>query len=303
MKRAEELIHKFLDDALTPSEGEELASLLEQGGAEAEAAMELLQMEGLLRGEFVECDVIRAVVEAVQEQASRKTVAEVLKKISDRRPGVHHAADVFRWSAARPFSRWGLAAAAAFAIFVGAYSAWRFLANTKPGAVPASSATPEPVAAVDDRSPKPVDVEHESGMPPEYILTGEEESRVVTLAAMGELSVGPNTILVLTHAEEGPRIELHDGRVNVELEPLPSGKVFAVVTPRLTVEVVGTRFLVEHVEDVSRVKVAEGKVDVVFEAEGKRVALLAGQELISPAPQQNGSTQQKPWKGTLYVIR
>ena len=45
MNRAEELVHKWVDESLSFSEAEELAALLERGGNEAEAALD--EVEGV----------------------------------------------------------------------------------------------------------------------------------------------------------------------------------------------------------------------------------------------------------------
>lgn len=293
MSRVEELIHKYLDEQLTADEAEELAARLERRDAEAQAAFQLLQTEGLLRGELVQCDVAEPVVEMLLEETARRTAENVLQKIDDKRLGECHAADIFRRSAVRSLSRWGLAVAAAFAILACGYFVWHRqsagesklrLAETPPPELSTAAGPTEQVGV-------------------EYVATQEEPGQRINLDGIGEIELGVHTLLALVRRDSDVRIELHHGRILAAVQSLPPGRILAVSTPRIVVEVVGTRFAVEHQDDVSRVQVEEGQVEVIFEAEGQRVTLHASQELITPAEKEPGHTRSGTWKGTLYVIR
>ncbi len=87
------------------------------------------------------------------------------------------------------------------------------------------------------------------------------------------------------------RLELHRGRGDFAVSPLPPGHTFAVVTPDARVLVHGTRFVVEVVEretaTVTRVSVSEGSVGVF--ADGRQVLLRPGDEWSSREPSQAAS--------------
>ncbi|MGQ9662055.1 MAG: FecR family protein [Kiritimatiellia bacterium] len=282
MNRVEELVHKCLDEQLTCAEAEELAALLERRDAEAQAALQLLQIEGLLRGELVQCDVAKSVVEMLLEEAARRTAKNVLQKIDDKRLGEYHTTDIFRRSAVRSFSRWGLTVAAAFAILAGGYFVWRWQSAAE-SKLRLAEIPPPP------ELPTPPSPTEQGGV--EYFATQEESGQRINLEGIGEIELGADTLLALVRRDNDFRIELHHGHIFATVQSLPPGCMLAVSTPRIVVEVVGTRFEVEHQDEISRVKVEEGQVEVIFEAEGQRVTLHASQELITPAEKEPEQTR------------
>jgi len=74
-------------------------------------------------------------------------------------------------------------------------------------------------------------------------------------------------------AARGRQVNLYSGEVDVEVAPGGSGR-FRVVAPRFTVEVLGTRFIVQP----ERVETLHGTVRVV-DSNGQEVALLHGGEV------------------------
>jgi hypothetical protein len=94
-----------------------------------------------------------------------------------------------------------------------------------------------------------------------------EGPRAVSLQGRGELILAPHTMARLPPALEAfthgaVRIGLQSGRIDATVSPRTADEPFSIVTPQLTVVVVGTRFSVTVAGDMTSVSVEHGRVRV-----------------------------------------
>jgi hypothetical protein len=111
--------------------------------------------------------------------------------------------------------------------------------------------------------------------------------RTVHLGNRGDLVLWPNALVTLPPGVDANqrgayRVLLESGRLAAAVGPRGSDEPLTVVTPELSVAVVGTRFSVSTSQGVSEVAVEEGKVRV---EKGKQMVLLvAGGSIRSDDP-------------------
>jgi tetratricopeptide (TPR) repeat protein len=98
-------------------------------------------------------------------------------------------------------------------------------------------------------------------------------------------SAGPARLRLQASRGSERRLLLDEGRVLLDVDPLPQGTTLAVATPRGEVVVRGTIFLVEHGAQGSGAAVLRGRVDV--RRDDRTWSLTAGQRL---APDQSEPT-------------
>jgi ferric-dicitrate binding protein FerR (iron transport regulator) len=120
--------------------------------------------------------------------------------------------------------------------------------------------------------------------PPALAAAKPEGARTVSLQGRGELVLAPRTVATLppalaTFAHGAVRIGLESGRVDATVAPRAPDEPFAIVTPQLTVVVVGTRFSVVVDSGVSTVSVEHGRVRV--EKDGMSVLVGSGESIRS----------------------
>ena len=280
MTRVEHLVQKSLDAGLSDAESEELASILEQGGRDAESALQLYELEGLLRGASTACDVTAAVTSEIQERVQQNTAGQVLSKIAEaraRRPFLG------TFLVQRPVLQGALAAAAALLICTGLFLLWQRAPVPPDENLQADIRPMEPQQVVprDGRSPEA------GGTPPQVarreLRTGDAPVTTINLEDGSRLDVGSHAVLAIERSDTFVRVVLEKGLVTSNIFEQPPGRSFQVVTPHLLVEVVGTEFTVEYGGDTSKVSVQEGAVHVTSLHDGKRVRLDAGRVLTSSA--------------------
>jgi hypothetical protein len=111
--------------------------------------------------------------------------------------------------------------------------------------------------------------------------------RTVHLGSRGDLRLWPNARVTLPPGADANhhgayRVLLEDGRLAATVGPRGPDEPLTVVTPELSVAVVGTRFSVSTSQGISEVAVEEGKVRV---EKGQRLVFLtAGDSIRSDDP-------------------
>jgi hypothetical protein len=111
--------------------------------------------------------------------------------------------------------------------------------------------------------------------------------RIVHLGSRGDLLLSPDALVTLPPGVDASqhgayRVLLDDGRLAATVGPRGPDEPLTVVTPELTVAVVGTRFSVSTGLGVSEVVVEEGRVRV--EKDRRTVLLVAGDSIRSDDP-------------------
>jgi hypothetical protein len=111
--------------------------------------------------------------------------------------------------------------------------------------------------------------------------------RTVHLGSRGDLRLWPNARVTLPPGADASqrgayRVLLEDGRLAATVGPRGPDEPLTVVTPELSVAVVGTRFSVSTAQGISEVAVEEGKVRV--EKGQLLVVLTAGDSIRSDDP-------------------
>lgn len=274
MSRLTDLIHRWTCESLTPEEESELAALLSLGDAESETAFELLHVEALLRAEYLNLDVAEPVVNEIQRHGADVAAKRVLDRIAEKSPP-ERSVEPTRRIRRRPLLR-TVAAAAALLIVIGGI-AWTVLRPTQPQDRLVSQGTVK-IETADGL----VDYDGKGGLPlGTKIATGENSTTRAQLADGTEMELASHTVLAVTRDESAVRVELDEGQIVARVTKQHPGERFAVSTPNLSVEVVGTRFSVSHDAGVSKVTVEEGAVDVVFPGSGRRERLSAGEDLTA----------------------
>ncbi len=274
MSRAVELVHQWTCGPLTPEEETELGALLAAGGPESQKALELLEIDAMLRGELLDLDVTASVVNEIQRHEADDAARRVLVKIAAKdepsrpvpRPGRRR----------RTPTPGALAAVAATLLVIGGVT-WTLVRPTEPR----DRLTAEGTVRIETDEGF-VEYDEADGLPiGKKIKTGENASTRVRLHDGSDVKIGSHTVLAFVREDAAVRVELSEGRVLANVAKQDLGERFAVHTPNLVVEVVGTKFSVSHEADVSTVNVEEGTVDVVFPGSGKQQRLAAGEELTA----------------------
>ena len=177
---------------------------------------------------------------------------------------------VFVWRHAVALS---VAGALLLTIFVGTGIVWR---RNKTVAVVENVDTGL-YRASEGRQPKPMSVREKVEVG-DTVRTADGRSAVFSLADGSSIEMRSGSELTLEHATDGLRIHLTRGGVLVEAAKQRQGHLY-VQTKDLTVQVVGTVFLVSAEEEGSRVAVIAGEVDV--QRGGARQQLLPGEQVAT----------------------
>jgi hypothetical protein len=126
------------------------------------------------------------------------------------------------------------------------------------------------------REPAPVVAPPSS---PSLVVTPEGGSSRFTVGD-AVIDAGSDTSVEVKQDPNGTTtLLLSRGRVDCDVLPRPNRAPFRVIAGDVTVEVVGTRFEVSHVDELTRVDVARGKVKV--HGNGEQRFVLAGQSWTS----------------------
>ena len=131
-------------------------------------------------------------------------------------------------------------------------------------------------------SPAPVDPKSASSGVIDDTLTyrTDSNSRTRVRLASDIISLGPSSSILVVRSGPTARLVLQEGSVACEVSRRTDGESFSVATPDFTVEVAGTRFLVDlnGAGEQAKVIVSDGKVSVRGAKIGKH-SLSAGQSI------------------------
>ncbi len=130
--------------------------------------------------------------------------------------------------------------------------------------------------------PAPADQASASSAPIDdtLIYRTDSNSRTTVRLASDTIGLGPSSSILVTASGPTVRLVLQEGSVACEVSRRTAGESFSVETPDFTVEVVGTRFLVDlnGAGERAKVIVSDGKVNVRGAKIGKH-SLVAGEAL------------------------
>ena len=193
------------------------------------------------------------------------------------------AAKDSNWSrdvADRPRRRWPefAAAAAAAAVIIG------FAVSNIRG--PANIPT---IGLVENATGE---VRFDSGENPEDVTAGIEVKANQTLVTKGQKSSAvfifeDGTSLVvagdtkITTVDGAKWVEVTDGAVAASVSPQPVGKPLVVSTPIADIEVVGTRFSVNHSSDLTDLAVTQGAVVLKRHSDGSSIKVTEGKRVFA----------------------
>lgn len=274
MNRAVQLVHKWSSDQLTPEEESELAALISSGDETSQHAFELLHLEAMLRGESLDLDVAESVVGEIQRHEADAAARRVLDRIVDKQR-LPASAGRRRPSVGRPRFRMFAAAGAVLLVIAGV--SWIFFRSASPqdrlvAEEGVKIETPDGFVEFDAGGSLPLG---------RKIATGENSQVRVKLQDGSDIELGRHTVFAVARDKTDLCVELTEGLMVAQVAKQRPGEKFAVRTPNLSVEVVGTRFSVAHDSGVSEVSVEEGAVDVVLSRTGEQTRLAAGEHLAA----------------------
>ena len=294
MNRDAELVHKWTSGQLAPEEESELAALISSGDETSQHALELLHLEAMLRGEYLDLDVAEKVVAEIQRHEADAAAQRVLDRIADRQL---LPATAKRPRAAKRRSGFRMLAAAAAMLLGMSGISWMLLQKTRPHdrLVTDGDVTIETPGGFVEFDPK-------GGLPlGRKIATGESLRTHVKLHDGSDIEMGSHSVFAVARDRARLLVDLTQGRMVAQVAKQGPGRQFAVRTPNLAVEVVGTRFSVTHDSGVTEVSVEEGAVDVVLSSTGERTGLAAGEQLAASQSGRVDGAKQDNWHDDFEV--
>ncbi len=111
------------------------------------------------------------------------------------------------------------------------------------------------------------------------VTRGEKSSAVFVFEDGTSLVVAGDT--KITTSDGAKRIEVGSGAVAASVSPQPVGKPLVVSTPIADVEVVGTRFSVNHDGDLTDLAVSQGVVVLTRRSDGATIRVPAGKRVFA----------------------
>ena len=108
---------------------------------------------------------------------------------------------------------------------------------------------------------------------------GEKSSAVFVFEDGTSLVVAGDT--KITTLDGAKRIEVSGGAVAASVSPQPVGKPLVVSTPIASIEVIGTRFSVNHYSDLTDLAVTQGVVVLTRHSDGASIRVPAGRRVFA----------------------
>lgn len=281
MTRAEELLLKSLDEALSTAEAAELAAL----GKDPRLDL-LREVEGALRAQRPLPDFGASVVESIRRGQTDR-VMEAVKATSPA------------WTRRAP--AWPRVAAAAALFFA---------------ALLAGLLKDEPLARVVEGDPDAFFVRGEESLkavagllvrPGDSLVTC---SRDITLRYEGETTtvrIIPLSEIVLQGDRRGKRIELREGEIEADVAPQETPLVITASHARA--EVLGTKLRMSATRDATRLEVEKGNVRITRKADGAALVVGANQFTVAIPDQEfvacemMAAAEVAPWISGFSLIR
>ena len=110
------------------------------------------------------------------------------------------------------------------------------------------------------------------------VTKGQKSSAVFVFEDGTSLVVAGDT--TISTVDGAKRVEVTDGAVAASVSPQPVGKPLVVSTPIADVEVVGTRFSVNHYSGLTDLAVTEGVVVLTRHSDGASIRVTAGKRVF-----------------------
>lgn len=283
LSRFDELVSRYLDDALTDADAVELVALL----AEPPQAARFLEttrlnseIAGLLAAPVPDAamaELVRADIE--KRLASAQPVGGARLRITERTQP--HAVIQPAFPAPRPTPRriWPafrpLAWAAVFLAFAGL--AVFLLFNGRPKAdVPVIASVQGEVRLVGTGGERVLTLGDSWQRDEELKTVGTSSAAMVTFRDGSQLDLGGNTVAVNESSKDGLRVQLDHGTVQASLKQQPARHPFVLATPEAEAIVVGTALRLVTGGHRTRLEVTEGEVRFRRRHDGAEVAVKAG---------------------------
>jgi ferric-dicitrate binding protein FerR (iron transport regulator) len=290
LTRFDELVSRYLDDALTDNDATELVALLAEPPLAArflettrlnseiagilaapvpDAAMVDLvrtDIERILAGEPADGGVRLRVLEDVPSTGSRPP------KVSAPRPVPQRRKPMFR----------ALAWAAVFFVVAG-LSAVFFINRTRPANAPSVASVEGEVRVIGLAGERVLTPGQSWQRDEKLMLIGPNSTARVKFSDGSHLDFDGDTVAVNESHKEGRRIGLERGSVQAVLKKQPARRPFIFVTPLAEAEVVGTTLRLVADNHSARLEVTEGLVRFRRRHDGAEVAVKMGQyALVAP---------------------
>ena len=280
--RFEELVSRYLDEELPPSDASELVALL----AEPELAARFLEMTrlnseigGLLAAPVPDAAMVELVRADIEKSlAAGEQSGDVRLRIVERlQPGASTARNI---PMAQPLprrptrTRWRLAWAAVFFVFAGVAAVLVFNRTT----------TDVPVVASVQGEVRLIGPNGEHALKPgqswqrgeTFKTVGPKSTVTVTFRDGSRLAMGDNCIALNQSTKKERRLELQHGTVQAALKKQPARRPFVFSTPEAEAIVVGTILKLVAGAHHTRLEVTEGEVRFRRRHDGVEVAVKAG---------------------------
>ncbi len=288
--RLDELVSRYLDDALADFDAAELVALL----AEPPLAARFLEMTRLnseIAGVLAAPVPDEAMVELVRTDIEKhlraaQPVHGLRLKIVERTDPTRSSPPML--NAARPLARRrapmlrALAWAAVFLVFASLAAVWFVNRGPTPEAASVASVQGEVrlVGNAGERQLKP----GQSWSRGETLKTvGAKSAVTVTFSDGTRLDFGGNSVAVNQPDANGQRVELEHGELQSVVKKQPPRQSFVFITPEAEAVVVGTTLQISTDAHRTRLIVTDGQVLLKSRADGAEIMVHAGfHALVAP---------------------
>jgi hypothetical protein len=282
MDRIEQLTAKYLDDALFPAEGLELANHLRAHPAAARQFTDLYTQDRLLTGLLRREDqrAIDSIMRQIRTE-ERAFVGSVMQRVSERVEADVVGSTSRDWAWLRGLWRPWLAWSAFAAVM--AIASWYFLFRSVMGqpvlqVTQASSVTVE-------RAEQSISLSHRTALLPNDLLTltGTNAAVITYAPEQTTLRLAPGATLKLLGGSWSKRLELRLGGIDADVAPQRPFRPMVLRTPQAEARVLGTRFTLASDTNGTRLEVFQGRVRLTRLSDGKLVNVGAGNYAVAAA--------------------
>lgn len=290
LPRFDELMSRYLDDALTDSDAAALvASLAEPPLAARFLEMTRLNSEiaGVLAApvpdaamvELVRTDIEKHLRDAQPVSGLRLKIVEQTHPITSSPPTLNDSRPLARRRA--PVLR-ALAWAAVFLVFASLAAVW--FVNRGPAAEAVSVASVQgEVRLVGNAGERPLKPGQSWSRGETLKTVGAKSAVTVTFSDGTRLDLAGDGVAVNRSGQQGRRVELEHGEFQSVVKKQPPRQPFVVITPEAEAVVVGTTLHISTDAHRTRLIVTDGQVLLKSRADGAEIMVHAGfHALVAP---------------------
>jgi ferric-dicitrate binding protein FerR (iron transport regulator) len=282
--RFEELVSRYLDDALTGTDTAELKALLAEPPL-AERFLEMTRLNSQIAGLLSAPVPDSAMVELVRMDiaqglsAAQPLTGPRLRVVERTNPQKEVVSPIFSALCPLPQRRKpllrALAIAAVFMVFAG-LAAIFFVNRTQLAEAPAVASLAGEVRLIGPKGDHAL-IPGQSWQRGETLKTvGPKSTVTVTFSDGSRLAMGDNCLVLNQSTKEQGRFELQHGTVQGALKKQPAGHAFVFITPEAEAIVVGTTFQIFTGGHRARLEVTEGEVRLRRRQDGTEVTIKDG---------------------------